>query len=318
MKDVTNDPADLAALEDVQAWHKLLADVAEERGYFNPLGSDHVALFSSGSDTLLVTFENADIVHGARANRQPLGWALTRDTAWSSLVILSKGQTWFRDRSVYAYFDRLGDDGFFDGFKRIVFFGAGSGGYAAAAFSVSAPGATVLAISPQATLAPDLAAWDKRFPAARRREFTRRYGYAPDMIGGAETAFVLHDPDIAEDAMHATLFRLAGAEVIATRHFGPDPARILESMGVLQDFVMRAAAGTLDPAAIHRILRQRHNSILYLKALLNRLEADGDPRRIARLCRAVLARKAAPRFRNALQRAEKRLATRPVEPVGDR
>jgi hypothetical protein len=42
------------------------------------------------------------------------------------------------------------DDGFFDEFEQVIFYGSGSSGYAAAAFSVAAPGATVIAVQPQA------------------------------------------------------------------------------------------------------------------------------------------------------------------------
>ena len=52
----------------------------------------------------------------------------------------TKGDTWFRDNRVYGYFDRLIADGFFEDFDTVIFYGAGSCGYAAAAFSVAAPG----------------------------------------------------------------------------------------------------------------------------------------------------------------------------------
>jgi hypothetical protein len=50
--------------------------------------------------------------------------------------------------------------GFFDDFDQVVFYGAGQCGYAAAAFSVATPGATVVAIQPQATLDPRVTEWD--------------------------------------------------------------------------------------------------------------------------------------------------------------
>ena len=65
---------------------------------------------------------------------------------WSSLSILSEGESWFRENRIYGYFDRLIDDGFFEDFQTVVFHGSQAAGYAACAFSVAAPGATVLAI----------------------------------------------------------------------------------------------------------------------------------------------------------------------------
>ena len=108
--------------------------------------------------------------------------------------MVAEGQSWFRDPAVFAYFDRLVDDGFFDEFERVIFYGAGPCGYAAAAYSVAAPGATVVAVQPQATLDPRMTEWDDRFVEMRRTSFTDRYGYAPDMLDAADQAFVLYDP----------------------------------------------------------------------------------------------------------------------------
>lgn len=63
---------------------------------------------------------------------------MVKTRQWSSLSLISEGDTWFRDPAVYRYFDRLVDDRFFEGFDEVLFFGAGPCGYAAAAFSVCA------------------------------------------------------------------------------------------------------------------------------------------------------------------------------------
>ena len=78
--------------------------------------------------------------------------------------------------------------GFFDDFDHVVFYGAGPCKYAAAAFSVAAPAATVDAIQPQTTLDPRITDWDDRYMKMRRTDFTSRYGYAPDMLDAAEQA----------------------------------------------------------------------------------------------------------------------------------
>jgi hypothetical protein len=113
---------------------------------------------------------------------------LFKKNGWSHLSIILDGDTWFHDPKVYAYFNRLDDDGFFDDFDHVVFYGAGPCKYAAAAFSVAAPGATVDAIQPQTTLDPRITDWDDRYMKMRRTDFTSRYGYAPDMLDAAEQA----------------------------------------------------------------------------------------------------------------------------------
>ncbi len=201
------------------------------------------------------------------------------------------------------------DDGFFDEFDRVIFLGAGPCGYAAAAYSVTAPGATVIALAPQATLTPERAGWDTRFAEARRLDFTSRYGYAPEMCEAAAQAFVLYDPAEAEDAMHGALFAAAGATPVRTRHTGPALADLLEASGALGRIVAAAAEGRLDAPALARALRARRDHLPWLRRLLSELEARGQPARVKRLCSHVLARgRRAPRFRRALDAAERHLA----------
>lgn len=304
----TEDLAPLAAAEIAPVWRAALEDAAETRGYYDALGDDHVALFSDAGEVLLVSFEEAGAVR-ARPGRLPLGWDMTRESGASSLVLLSEGRSWFRAPQVWAFFDRLSDDGFFDAFERVIFLGAGPEGYAACAFSVAAPGATVLAIAPQATLAPAIAGWDRRFVQARRLDFTSRYGYAPDMLDAAASAFVVYDPARTEDAMHAMLFAAAGVPTLPVRLLGADVAAMLTSTGALGRLVAAAADGQLDRTLIAREARARRDWAPYLRSLLDRLETADRPRLTQALCRSVVARKRAPRFRKALEAAERELST---------
>lgn len=307
MRDMRDDAAALAGAETASDWEATLEDIAERRGYYDPLGEDHVALFTDAAPELLVTFEEADTIR-ARPDQSPLGWSLCPDRDWSRLVLVARRQSWFRDPEVYRYFDRLADDGFFDEFDRVVVHGAGPCGYAAAAFSVAAPGATLILTAPQATLTPALAGWDRRFSGSRRLDFTSRYGYAPDMTEAAARTFVIHDPASPEDAMHAALFEVAGAEAIRARHHGAHLAEHLEASGALAQIVTAAMAGRLDRLTLIRALRARRDLQPYLRGLLDRLGAADRPALTAALCRNVVARKRAPRFRQALRQAEAALA----------
>ena len=173
-------------------WLAQLDAIGDEKGYFQTVGPHHWALFVDEAPTLLVSFETKDNLR-ARPGQLPVAHAIAAKHGWSHLCLIADGPTWYRDPAVYGYFDRLVDDAFFEDFDRVLFFGAGQGGYAAAAFSVTAPGASVLLMNPRATLNPTIARWDNRDRAARRLDFTSRYGYAPDMIEGAGKVFVLHE-----------------------------------------------------------------------------------------------------------------------------
>ncbi|MDG1103479.1 MAG: hypothetical protein P8N75_08935 [Ascidiaceihabitans sp.] len=127
----------------------------------------------------------------------------------------------FTIQMVYSYFDRLDDDGIFDDFDHVIFYGAGPCEYAAAAFSVAAPGATVVAIQPQATLDPQITEWDDRYVKMRRADFSSRYGYAPDMLDAAEQAYVIYDPCERLDAAHAAMFTRSNVKNSASITLGP-------------------------------------------------------------------------------------------------
>src|SRR6056297_3667996 len=87
-----------------------------------------------------------------REDRLPWGFSFIKEQGWSMLGVLAGGWTWYREPWVYEQFDDLQSSGFFKQFKRVVFYGASMGGYAACAFSPAAPGCDVVAISPQSTV----------------------------------------------------------------------------------------------------------------------------------------------------------------------
>ncbi len=314
MKDTQDIITELSGAEDVATWRIVVEDIAEERGYYDALGDSHAALFTEAGEVLLVSFED-EAAARARADRQPLGWDLAEARGWSSLVLLSQRPSWFRDPQVYAYFDRLVDDGFFDEFASVIFLGSGPGGYAAAAYSVTAPGATLIAIAPQATLTPGLARWDRRFAGTRRLDFTSRYGFAPAMAEAADQAFVIHDPAITEDAIHAALFAGRGAVAIRARHFGAKLMALLEQTGALGNILDMASDGSLTETRLYAALRARRGSVAWLRQLLAATTAAGDPHRVARLCRHVLGKRGKARhFRRALKDAEAEIAARVESP----
>ena len=164
---------DLAGLE-FEEWLDRIEDLADDLGFFEPLGPDHQATFVEGGERLLVTFEDAQTIqqHG---DGEPMGFRFVRADGWSHLAVISNAESWFRHPAIYSFFDRLIDDGFFDEFEDVLFYGAGSAGYAAAAYSVAAPGARVVSVRPQATLDPSVAFWDTRYVKQRRLNFTDRY-----------------------------------------------------------------------------------------------------------------------------------------------
>ncbi len=282
-------------------WIEKVAEHVEDKGALQHLGKRHWSIFTEGDGTLLVTFETFQGIQTLSPEARPLGWDISAAQGWSHLALISDGDTWFRDGAVYADFDRRVDDAFFDGFDRVVFYGAGPCGYAATAYSVVAPGGRVLAIQPQATLDPRLAGWDTRFVEQRRLNFTDRYGYAPDMLEAAGRAYIVFDPYSPEDAMHAALFARPNVSLLRIPNMGTALQTDLLAMGVLQDLVTAAAQGRLTSARFARLMRARRDHLPYLRRLLNRLERDEREELIRLLCHNVSARMRAPRFARRLK-----------------
>ncbi|MDH2328407.1 phosphoadenosine phosphosulfate reductase [Cereibacter sp. SYSU M97828] len=269
-------PRDAFAATDKAAWLAAMESIGETEGYFQPLGARHWAMFADDSTTLLVSFETVD-ASLARADQMPMGRIVAESKGWSHLCLIADGPTWFRDPAVYSFFDRLVEDAFFEDFDRVVFHGSGMGAYAACAFSVTAPEATVIAVQARATLDPARTGWDPRDRKQRRLDFTSRYGFAPDMIEGAGGVFLIYDPLFAPDAAHAALFDRANVTRLQCRGGGGELGTMLEQMAIVPRLLESAGEGRISAAIFARLWRRRHQHEPYLRRLLT-LNRD-KPRR---------------------------------------
>ncbi len=281
-------------------WLASMTLLAEQDGDLLPLGDRHWSFFMEDKPILLVSFEEAASIREREGNL-PQHHALAKARGWSHLCIISEGETWWRDPVVYRYFDRLVDDGFLEDFDRVVFYGVGAAGYAAAAYSVTSPGAELLLIAPRATMDPAVARWDDRHLAARRLNFTDRYGYAPDMTDGASRVWLIHDPLNPLDAMHAALFRGDNVTLLEARHTGEATEDTLIEMQVLDRLLTAVVDGKLSPFGFARMWRGRRSNASYLRAILYAAERSGHPEREVAICRSVTARLRAPRFQRRLE-----------------
>jgi hypothetical protein len=292
-------PQDAAAARTDAQWLAAMARLGDEAGYFQPVGTRHHALFIDEDPTLLVAFDTIRNIR-LRPDQMPAGFAVAQEMGWSYLCLIADGETWFRDTAVYGYFDRLVDDAFFEDFNATVFLGTDMGAYAACAYSVTAPGATVLAFNPRATLDIERAGWDTRSRAARRIEFRSRYGYAPDMTEGTGQVFAFYDPGILLDAMHVSLFAGPWVTPIRMPHVGGRTEWAVGQMGLMPDLLQQAMKGTLTRASWAQMWRARRAFGPYLKGILAATEAAGKARRSMAICSSVTKRLNAPRFRRRL------------------
>ena len=286
-------------------WRARLADLGQKEGFFEDIGDQHSALFVRRGDTLVVTFDNLDHVYERGEDRMPWGFGYTTSRGWSVLGLMAHGWTWYRDEAVHDFFGRLRDDGFFDKFKRVVFYGASMGAYAAAVFSAAAPGATVICISPQATLDRDVTSWETRYHKAWKRDYNNRYGYAPNMIAQANKAYLFYDPTAPLDAMHAALFQSDNIVRMKCRFMGHRIASLWANMGVLKPVIEGCIEGTLTQTQFYRLMRARHTTPRYQREMLDRLKAQNRHALLVRYCKHILSVRRGPKFRREMQNSRR-------------
>lgn len=300
-----------------EEWFARMERLGRREGFFTRLGDRHSALFADREDTLIVTFETIEAIRRRQPDEVPLGFSVCETRDWSHLCLIADGDTWYRDPAVYDFIDSLVDDAFFDAYEQVVFFGAGMAAYAAAAYSVAAPGASVILVQPQATLDPAFAGWDTRFTEHRRLNFTDRYGYAPDMTDGAAQVYLIYDPGQTFDAMHAALFRRPQTLYLPCRGMGSDLCGTLLATHILPSVLSAVAGGAFDARMFWTFYRARRNHVPYLRRLINRLDSAGRPRLAAMVAGNAAQRLNDDRFRARAAELLSRQEATPTAPVGD-
>ena len=286
---------------DANEWLAEIDDLCEEHGFFEQLGRSHCAGFLEAGNNLLVTFENAERVRAHHPDAEPRGFDYVRHEGWSHLAIYSFSESWFRDKAIYEFFDRLIDDGFFEDFQNVVFYGGdGGAAYAAAAYSVAATQATVIALRPQATLDARWTSWDDRYNSARKQSFTDRYGYAPEMIDGAGKVFIVYDPHEPLDACHAALFRKPDVTHVPCPLFGTNLDLALDRLGIQDVIIKLAMDGRLDGQRFRQLLRARRYDLTYVRNLVDHLIKADRRASAAAICRYMVVRGQTSYFKQKL------------------
>jgi hypothetical protein len=271
------------------AWAGIARGLAGKDGFYHDLGTHSFLFVPRSADTLVVTFDNLDIAMTKREERRPWGFHFIEKQGWSMLGVMANGWTWYRDPKVMAEFDRLRDEGFFAGFRRVVFYGASMGGYAACAFSPACPGADVVAISPQSTLERSLVPWETRYRNAWGFDYSGPYGDAVAASSAARKVTLLYDPYAALDARHVARFTGANVQKLRAPLMGHRLGSALQQMGILNTVILDALEGRLEPMDFHRRLRARRDFPRYQWELFQRALARNRPDLAKRIGRWVFA-----------------------------
>jgi hypothetical protein len=278
-----------AAPDGPAPWASIARELAGDAGFYreNP---DHSFLYIKRGDTLVVTFDNLDIAMEKREDRRPWGFSFIEKQGFSMLGVMANGWTWYRDPWVWQQFDDLRDSGFFTHFKRVVFYGASMGGYAACAFVAACPGADVVAISPQSTLDKALVPWETRYHTAWGRDYSGAYGDAAQVSKAAGRVTLLFDPYEPLDAAHVARFDGPNVMKLRTPLLGHRLGSSLQQMGILSQITLGALNGTLTELEFYRTIRARKTFQRYQRELFKRALARGRTGLARKLGRWVLTR----------------------------
>ena len=276
-------------LDDESGWALIAHELAGKEGWFRTGTNGHSFVYTPRSkDTLVVTFDNLDIAMNKRTDRRPWGYSFIEEQGWSMLGVLAGGWTWYREQWVCDQFDQLKEDGFFTQFKRVVFYGASMGGYAACAFSPAAPGCDVVAISPQSTVDKSIVDWETRYKVVWDRDFSGRYGDAAAVSSAARQVSILYDPYERLDALHAARFTHENVRHLRAPLLGHRLGSSLNQMGILNPIILSALDGSLTTQEYYKLLRARKDSVRYQRELFKRTLARGHSAMAKRLGAHIL------------------------------
>lgn len=272
------DPQDLAP-----AWLADLRRSANKRGWYYSDDTFAMQMTTRSDDVLVVSFDNLSDVSETSLARTTWGYTFYRDEGWSHMGVMAYEKNWFRDPRLFNFLEGQVKTGIFKRYKQVVFTGTSMGAYAATAFASLSPGCTVLAFSPQSTLAADLVPWEERFGSGRKQDWSGRYRDAAEHVGQAKQVFIVYDPYFAPDKMHAE--RYTGDNIVPLKSWYANhkSARFMRRADILKEVMRAAVAETLTTESYYKLYRARRNLPWYVAGLTDHLFDKGHTQMAANL-----------------------------------
>lgn len=302
--DENDDITDSTATPEQPQWLLDLRQSPFRQGFYHS-DEKYAAVFARRNmKQLVVSFDNLSSVRDPSLARGPWGYEFIRKLGHSHLGIMSFEANWFRDPALFRYLERMRDEGFFARFDRVALMGTSMGAYGAAAFATLAPGATVIALSPQSTLDSRLVPWEKRFRGGQKQDWSGPYSDASQEVASAARVYLFHDPQFEPDEQHARRFTGDNILCMHTRHAGHKSALFLRRAGILSRVVEQAIAGTLTPAGFYSLYREGRSLPWYLNSLTENVMARDRPALVQRVLRHIETSGRAPMAASVARRLD--------------
>lgn len=199
----------------------------------------------------VVTFDNYGIARGF--DRPAFGEGFLQQSGVSAIHVMGRSEDWYQYPEMAEAMAAVRQAT--TGADRVMTYGSSMGGYAAIRFADAAGADAALAISPQYSINPDRAPFERRW-----MQESHRIRWLPEIDGPIQsgcTPIIVFDPT-GDDRRHVDLIAAETAiTTIDLRHSGHPAATYLSEVGLLGPLVLQALSGALDPAAFRREARRR-------------------------------------------------------------
>ena len=278
--------------EKIPSWYGEIFPNGDLDGWYHKLG-EHAASFVDRGARLVVSFDNLSGAGYPDPDVEPWAGTFVRENGWSHLGVYARGPSWYRDTRLITFLEDLAGTGFFSRFETVAFIGTSMGGFAALTFSSLAPGATVVALSPQSTLDTRLVPWEARFAKGRARDWSLPYSDAATQLDQIGKAYVIYDPFIDGDKQHVARLPQKGLIHLRGFGFGHKTAVMLRRLDQLKPMMHGAITGQLETHDFYKAARARKDIYLYRVSMENHLEQRGHADRVIRFRKAFRKRRRA-------------------------
>ena len=257
------------------AWLSEIFPAGGRPGFYEKLGSHAACFVDRGAHQLVVSFDNLSDAGNPNYDVEPWAAKFIQDRGWSHLGILAPGPSWYRDKRLIGFLEKLAASGFFRQFDRVALMGTSIGAFASLVFADLTPGATVIALSPQSTLDTSVVPWETRFGKGRVQDWTLPYSDAAAGLRHTSKVYVLFDPFVAPDLAHVQRLPQSQLTLLKGFWFGHKTAVVLRRLDSLKPIMTAAVEGTLTEQEFYRLIRDRKNLLLYRRNVEAHLKDRG-------------------------------------------
>jgi len=213
-----------------------------------------------------------------------------------AIHVLSRENRWYQHPELMDAIAAVG--GAAAGYDRVIAYGSSMGGFAALHYG-AASGATIgLALSPQFSVDPLIAALDRRWPEDIARIDFRRDAALPALA----VQYVAYDPFEVHDRRHFDLFAAYSPTIgLPVPHGGHPVGSYLLETDMLRSLLDQLEGGDFDPRAYAKELRRRRRrSGHYFYTLALRIPSHRPRQKVALARLAVETHGDNPLYRSQL------------------